>query len=86
MSEVRTKFIDVIMEAETVNYLRNESVDTSAILDDLTGILDTSLSLLGSFFLSQIILLFHSAQFEIVNCRPWTWKPVLSQSNRERLM
>lgn len=45
MSEVRTKFIDVIMETETVNYLHNESGDSSVIFDDLTEILDIHYSL-----------------------------------------
>lgn len=33
MSEVRTKFIDVIKEAEAADYLYNESGDSSVIFD-----------------------------------------------------
>lgn len=45
MSEVRTWFIKVTEETETVNYLCNESGDSSVIFDDLTEILDILYSL-----------------------------------------
>lgn len=40
MSEVRSKFIDVIKEAEAADYLYNESGDSSVIFDTLNEMLE----------------------------------------------
>lgn len=45
MSEVRTKFIDVIKEAEAADYLYNEAGDSSVIFDALDEALEKPNSL-----------------------------------------